>query len=168
MIKFKQDNDSVTALVTNVIDSNDKAMAGMLNFLGLQIINDAIRKPPTPRIDTGQARGSWSIKVGFTPIKYNDGSLGQSKANSMLPPEISGMQRYEVRVGFNVPYAYNIHEGVHEDGRKMGFGIKSEAATPKTGNFFLSSKFETRKAEWLKRSQEWYADLLVKEFKKND
>ena len=167
MIKFKPDNDSVTALVNNIIDSNDKAMVGMLNYLGLQIINDAIRKPPTPRIDTGQARGSWSIKVGFTAIKYNDGSLGQSKANNMLPPEISGMQKYEVRVGFNVPYAFNIHEGVFENGDEMKFGVKSLAATPKTGNFFLSSKFKTRKAEWLKHSQEWYADLLIKEFKKN-
>lgn len=165
MIKFSSNRDDVLGFVNDTIDANDRAMIKMLNFLGLEIIKDAIRKPPTPRIDTGQARGSWSIKVGFTPIKYNDGSLGQSKANSMLPPEISGMQRYEVRVGFNVPYAYNIHEGVFENGDEMKFGVKSEAATPKTGNFFLSKKFDRRKKVWLDRSQEWYADFIVKEFK---
>lgn len=165
MIKFTPNTKQVTGFVNDTIDANDKAMIKMLNFLGLQIINDALTKPPTPRIDTGQARGSWSIKVGFLPVKYNDGSLGYKKASNMLSPETDGMKRYEVRVGFNVPYAYNIHEGVFENGDEMKFGVKSEAATPKTGNFFLSQKFETRKKVWLDRSQEWYADFVVKEFK---
>lgn len=165
MMKFKPDNDSVLGFVNNTIDANDKAMIKMLNSLGLEIIKDALTKPPTPRIDTGQARGSWSIKVGFMPIKYNDGRFGQGKASNMLSPETTGMRPYEVRVGFNVPYAYNIHEGIKEDGSEMGYGIKSEAATPKAGNFFLSSKFVSRKDVWLKRSQEWYADFIVKEFK---
>lgn len=165
MIKFTPNTKQVTGFVNDTIDANDKAMIKMLNSLGLEIIKDALTKPPTPRIDTGQARGSWSIKVGFLPVKYNDGRFGQNKASGMLSPETTGMRPYEVRVGFNVPYAYNIHEGVFENGDEMGFGVKSEAATPKTGNFFLSQKFETRKKVWLDRSQEWYADFIVKEFK---
>jgi len=165
MMKFKPDNDSVLGFVSDTIDANDKAMIKMLNFLGLQIIKDALTKPPTPRIDTAQARGSWSIKVGFLPVQYNDGRFGQGKASGMLSPETTGMQRYEVRVGFNIPYAYNIHEGVFENGDEMPLGKKSEAATPKAGNFFLSQKFETRKKVWLDRSQEWYSDFIVKEFK---
>ena len=165
MMKFKPDNDSVLGFVSDTIDANDKAMIKMLNFLGLEIIKDALTKAPTPRIDTGQARGSWSIKVGFLPVQYNDGRFGQGKASGMLSPETTGMQRYEVRVGFNIPYAYNIHEGVFENGDEMPLGKKSEAATPKAGNFFLSQKFETRKKVWLDRSQEWYADFIVKEFK---
>ena len=165
MMKFKPDNDSVLGFVSDTIDANDKAMIKMLNFLGLEIIKDALTKAPTPRIDTGQARGSWSIKVGFLPVQYNDGRFGQGKASGMLSPETTGMQRYEVRVGFNIPYAYNIHEGVFENGDEMPLGKKSEAATPKAGNFFLSQKFETRKKVWLDRSQEWYSDFIVKEFK---
>jgi len=165
MIKFSSNRDEVLGFVNDTIDANDKAMIKMLNFLGLEIIKDALTKAPTPRIDTGQARGSWSIKVGFLPVQYNDGRFGQGKASGMLSPETTGMQRYEVRVGFNIPYAYNIHEGVFENGDEMPLGKKSEAATPKAGNFFLSQKFETRKKVWLDRSQEWYADFIVKEFK---
>ena len=165
MIKFSSNRDEVLGFVNDTIDANDKAMIKMLNSLGLEIIKDALTKAPTPRIDTGQARGSWSIKVGFLSVQYNDGRFGQGKASGMLSPEISGMRKYEVRVGFNVPYAYNIHEGVFENGDEMPLGKTSEAATPKAGNFFLSQKFETRKKVWLDRSQEWYSDFIVKEFK---
>ena len=166
-LQFKYDKLGVQEFVTATIDGNHNAVERTLNALGFLILQDAITKPPTPRIDTGQARGSWSIKVGSKPVIYSDGSIGgYSKPSGMLSPETAGMRTYELRVGFNVPYAYNIHEGFHENGDVMKFGDKSEAATPKTGNFFLSSKFVTREKVWLARSQEWYTDFLKKEMMK--
>lgn len=165
-LEFKFNSKNVIDFVKGALDANHNASRKTLNFLGMQIVRDAVMMPPTPRIDTGNARGSWSIKVGNDAIKYSDGSIaGYSKPKNMLSPEVSGMQTYELRVGFNVPYAYAIHEGVHEDGRIMGFGLKSEDARPKTGNFFLSSKFKTREKEWLRRAATWYTDFLIEEMK---
>jgi hypothetical protein len=160
------DTQSFMDFNLKINQANEKAMFRMMDFLGRQIIADALTIPPTPRIDTGQARGSWSIKIGSLPVKYSDGSIGSyTKPSGMLSPEISGMNKFDLRVGFNVPYAYNIHEGEHEDGREMKFGIKSQNATPRTGNFFLSSKIKTREKIWMKRSSDLYNDFLKQELK---
>ncbi len=115
--------------------------------VGAMVVNDAVTKPPTPRIDTGNLRGSWSIALAGR-LFSKGGSKGQ------LAPDISGMKKFELRVGFNMPYSALMEDGVYDDGREVGFGVKSLLAKPNTGNHFLSTKIKNKQRIYLKFLQE--------------
>lgn len=115
--------------------------------LGSMIVNDAVTKPPTPRIDTGNLRGSWSIALAGRLFKNGD-SPGQIK------PDVEGMKRFELRIGFNMPYALDMHEGIRKDGTEVGYGAKSILAKPNTGNYFLSTKINNKQKIYLKFLQD--------------
>ena len=124
--------------------------------LGGLIVSDAVNKPPTPRIDTGNARGSFSISVGNKVFENN-------KKGKSLNPSLSS-NPFELRVGFNMPYAKNIEFGyiINSKGKKlpMGFGVKSQNAKPSTGNFFLKTKLKNKKEIYVKKLGEFFGDTL--------
>lgn len=114
--------------------------------LGAMIVNDAVTKPPTPRIDTGNLRGSWSIALAGR--LFNKGN-----SQGQLSPDTNGMQKFELRVGFNMPYASIMESGMRK-GKAIGFGVKSQRATPRTGNHFLETKIKNKQRIYLKFLQE--------------
>lgn len=104
-----------------------------LGQVGSEIAKDAVTHPPTPRIDTGNLRGSWAVTVGKNTVITGDKYPGGQAIGQDL----------ELRVGFNVPYAAKNEFGT-VNGKPMGFGIKSRNATPKPGNFFLRTKIDNK------------------------
>lgn len=114
--------------------------------LGAMIVNDAVTKPPTPRIDTGNLRGSWSIALAGR--LFNKGN-----SQGQLSPDTNGMQKFELRVGFNMPYSSIMESGMRK-GKAIGFGVKSQRATPRAGNHFLETKIKNKQRIYLKFLQE--------------
>lgn len=114
--------------------------------VGAMIVNDAVTKPPTPRIDTGNLRGSWSIALAGR--LFNKGN-----SQGQLSPDTNGMQKFELRVGFNMPYSSIMESGMRK-GKAIGFGVKSQRATPRAGNHFLETKIKNKQRIYLKFLQE--------------
>lgn len=114
--------------------------------VGAMIVNDAVTKPPTPRIDTGNLRGSWSIALAGR--LFNKGN-----SQGQLSPDTNGMQKFELRVGFNMPYSSIMESGIRK-GKAIGFGVKSQRATPRAGNHFLETKIKNKQRIYLKFLQE--------------
>lgn len=138
-------NFNTSNLIKRFKEGLDKTQLKKAFFeLGSQIVNDAVTKPPTPRIDTGALRGSWSIAVGGKLI---------STGNPKVKPEINNMGELELRVGFNTPYAAIMESGKRK-GKKIKFGVKSLAATPRTGDHFLETKLKNKERVYLKFLQD--------------
>lgn len=119
-------------LVSGQIATLNQAKSGLAK-VGMEIAKDAATHPPTPRIDTGNLRGSWAVSVGRNLFAV--GSSG--KQNTDFGSDL------ELRVGFNVPYALQNETGLI-NGHPMGFGQKSKNAAPKTGNWFLKTKIDNK------------------------
>lgn len=109
-----------------------------LGKVGSEIAKDAATHPPTPRIDTGNLRGSWAVTVGKNTVITGDKYQGGQETGQDL----------ELRVGFNMPYAASMEFGTR-NGKPIGFGIKSRNATPKAGNFFLRTKINNKALAYL-------------------
>lgn len=124
--------DLAKVLVSGQVSTVAQAKSA-LGKVGLEIAKDAVSHPPTPRIDTGNLRGSWAVSVGRN--MFATGTLG--KQNDELGQDL------ELRVGFNVPYALPNETGLNR-GRPQGFGQKSRNATPKPGNWFLKTKIQNK------------------------
>jgi hypothetical protein len=144
--EFKIDLQAFKKSLKGIEINLAKAAKKSLYHIGEQIVKDAVTKPPTPRIDTGNLRGGWSISVGGQVLVEN-------KKSGSLAPEITGMKNLELRVGFNMPYALQMERGIR-NGKEIGFGVKSIQATPRTGNHFLGSKIRNKGKLYEKRLQE--------------
>jgi hypothetical protein len=128
-----------------------------LTQLGSMIVSDAVTKPFTPRIDTGNLRGSWSIAVASKLRAVNVAGVPKKISKGQLSPDINGMGNLELRVAFNMPYSAVMEEGKRKWKGKtqiMGLGVKSLAATPRTGNHFLETKIKNKQKVYLKFLQE--------------
>lgn len=138
ILMFNFDTSSLTKRFKEGL--NKARLKSALFEVGSQIVNDAVTKPPTPRIDTGALRGSWSIAVGGKLVLTG---------NPKVKPEINNMGEIELRVGFNTPYAAIMESGKRK-GKKIEFGVKSLAATPRTGDHFLETKLKNKERVYLK------------------
>ena len=142
MIDFKVNTDLTKFFKKGI---NKDVIRQGLYETGVNIVNDAIRKPPTPRIDEGNLRGSFSISVGKKIMKK-----GKPKdVSKLLPPYVDGASDLELRVGFNVSYAKIMETGVRDE-KEIGLGPKSKLAKPRAGNFFLSTKIKNKSRVYLK------------------
>lgn len=126
-----------------------------LKNVGERILNDALMLAPTPRINTGNLRGSYFVSVG------NKIYVQSTKGNSNSVQ--TSTENFGLRVGFTMPYSEEAHEGFINTPKGkivMGFGGKSKKATPKTGNFFLSEKIKKFGKKYIELFEEFFKDSL--------
>jgi hypothetical protein len=127
----------------------DKSIKNALMKFGFDIVDDAINTPNTPRIDTGNLRGSHSVVFG-------DKEIIKKKGNP-LSPDKDNLKNLEMRVGFNMPYAEEMETGKRKDGSLVGFGAKSRLAG-NTGNKFLGDKIKRNNLKYINRLAEHIED----------
>lgn len=117
-----------------LINENDKATNQALIRVGTAIINAT--EPLVP-VDEGNLVGSFSISVGKVVKQEEKVQNGQNPTNP-LPPDVKGAVKNELRVGFNMPYAYRLHE------YPFNPGVKSkEKGISKPGYKFMTRAIRT-------------------------
>jgi len=104
---------------------------------GMQLLNDAIMEQPTVPIKEGWLRGSGSVfvqnKLCYVSPFGKPEMSAKDCAESIGPGQIVGV------VGFNVPYAARLHEG-----------IDFHFTEPSSGPKFLESKLLRNKDRYMK------------------
>lgn len=144
-------NDSITPGMQRLIDLFPEIRRLALAKAGAALVNDAVREDPTPPIDTGNLRGSWSLIVEDKIMKQGN-EPGSVSADAGAGRAI---------VGFNTPYAAYQHEGISKSGMPLQPGPKSERAG-NTGPKFLEKKLNDRKDKYGEIMAEAVKDGLKK------
>ena len=100
----------------NLLALEDKmcdAMQKALFKTGTQILDAAQNNVPKPPVRTGDLRGSAAIRLangdGIGPEKTTTDRNSSAQAR-IYEPDITGMDKYEVRISYNTNYAVYLHE----------------------------------------------------------
>jgi len=106
----------------------------------LDLMNDCVMEVPTVPLKEGFLRGSASVFVQNTLVATGEGLSGAKagKANTSHAEGI-GLGKYVGVIGFNVPYAAKMHEGVD-------FHFSEPSSGPK----YLESKLITKKNVYMR------------------
>lgn len=110
---IKIDTSKFEKSIRKLAVENEKATKDALYKVGIAIINKA--EPLVPILE-GNLVGSASITVGKEVKQYN--SQTSDSGISSRPPILAGAKPFELRVGYNMPYAHRLHEYPFNPGPK--------------------------------------------------
>jgi hypothetical protein len=111
---MKLDTSKFNKSLLEILKKNDKAVNSALYQVGIVIVN---RAEPLVPIKEGNLVGSFSISVGkriYVEEKVQNGKNAQAPN----APDIKGTNKNELRVGYNMPYAWRLHEFPFKPGEK--------------------------------------------------
>lgn len=146
-------------------DANEKVIKEAMEKVGYRIVKDAITLPPKAPIFDGFLTGAFTVavtdrdiikpQIGGKPYP-TAGATGENsdeplKAEDIADPDVSAMEKYELRVGNSMVYARRLHENPFKPGvwseRRGNVGYK-----------FISIKLYAYGEKYLKLLAEFIKD----------